>query len=91
MLLLLLQVPTLSDAYFSVAKWAYRRYARLMQTSGRKPVGVPGNRDPDSPCPAFEPRPCRLGDWSDCESDGHYLCSECCHKMPAPQVGEVQP
>ena len=86
--MLLLQVPTLSDAYFSVAKWAYRRYAERMQTSGRKPLGVPGNRDPDHPCPAFEPRPRKLGDWSDCESDGHYLCAECCHKLPLPQGRE---
>ena len=32
---------------------------------------------------ATEPRPRRLGDFADCESDGHYLCAECCHKLPA--------
>ena len=86
--MLLLQIPTPADAYLAIATWAYRRYARQMQATGRKPVGVPGNRDPESPCSAFEPRPRKLGDFDDCQSDGHYLCSECCHKMPALQAGE---
>jgi hypothetical protein len=88
--MLLLQIPTLADAYLAIATWAYRHYARQMQASGKKPTGIPGNRDPDNPCPAFEPRPCKLGDFTDCESDGHYLCAECCHKIPAPVAGQVE-
>jgi hypothetical protein len=87
---MLVQIPTLADAYFSIAKWAYWRYARGMVASNRRPVGVPGNRDPDSPCPAFEPRPRKLEDFADCETDGHYLCSECCHRVSAPAWGEVE-
>jgi hypothetical protein len=90
-MLLQIQIPTLTDAYLAIASWAYHRYAKEMKASNRKPTGVPGNRDPDSPCPAFEPRPRRLDDWADCDTDGHYLCSECCHKMTGHQAGEVEP
>lgn len=61
----------------SVALFAYRRWVR---PGGPKPVGIPGNRDPDNPCRVFEPRPRRPGDFADCLGDGHYLCRECCHK-----------
>jgi hypothetical protein len=87
---MLLQIPTLTDVYLSIASWAYRRYAWSMKASNGKTTGVPGNRDPDSPCPAFEPRPRRLDDWADCDTDGHYLCSECCHRMTGHQAREVE-
>ncbi len=59
-----------------VALFAYRRWA---EPNSVKPTGVPGNRDPDSPCTAYEPRPAHWNDWGTCESDGHYLCDECAH------------
>jgi hypothetical protein len=37
-------------------------------------------RDPDSRCTAFEPRPRKWNDWGQCQTDGHYLCAECCHQ-----------
>jgi hypothetical protein len=65
---------------FSFWKWlmlfAYRRYAKSMK---QKPVGIPGNRDPENICECYEPRKKKPGDWDDCQSDGHYLCKECCH------------
>lgn len=62
-----------------LCRLAYRK-ASKSPGYGREPVGVPLRRDPSNPCPAYEPRPHRPGDWNDCETDGHYLCSECCHR-----------
>lgn len=59
-----------------IALFAYRRWA----TEGEpKPVGIPGNRDPESPCDVYAPRPRRWNDFADCQGDGHFLCKECCH------------
>jgi hypothetical protein len=61
-------------------KWltlfSYRRWAR--DPEGRKPVGVPHNRDPEHPCESYAPRKRVAGDWS-CQGDGHYLCEGCRH------------
>jgi hypothetical protein len=65
-----------------LALYAYRRWAR---PGTPKPVGIPGNRDPDNPCHAYEPRTWRFGDWKDCRGDGHYLCHECVHREERPQ------
>ena len=54
-------------------------YRRAGLTIKEKPTGLPFNRDPEDPCSAFEPRKTRLGEWSDCQTDGHYLCRECVH------------
>jgi hypothetical protein len=59
-----------------LALFAYRRWAR---GEPRKPTGVPGNRDPDDPCPAYAPRPRKWNDFPDCLGDGHHLCRGCCH------------
>jgi hypothetical protein len=67
------------DGWRRVMLYAYRK---LAEAEPRKPVGIPGNRDPDNPCSAFAPRPRMAGDWADCESDGHYLCLECAHRSP---------
>lgn len=45
----------------------------------KAPDGLPGIRDRDNRCHAFEPRERQFGDFADCSGDGHYLCKECCH------------
>lgn len=77
---LTLKIPTLADFWSWLARTAYRRYMRNAKAHGTKPTGIPGNRDPEAPCTAFEPRARKQGDWGDCETDGHYLCDECCHR-----------
>lgn len=68
---------------FSFWKWlmlfAYRRIAKPVTN---KPFGVPFNRDPENICESYEPRK-KKGDWDDCQSDGHYLCKQCCHLKEA--------
>ena len=61
-----------------VARFAYRRMMKG-RPEKRPPDGLPGIRDPDSRCPIFSPRPREIGDFGDCQGDGHYLCHECCH------------
>jgi hypothetical protein len=61
----------------SVAIFAWRR---LVRPGEPKPWGIPGNRDPENVCDAYEPRKSRLNDWTDCLTDGHALCKECCHR-----------
>jgi hypothetical protein len=65
-----------------LALFAYRRWAVPAE---KKPTGIPLNRDPECPCPAFEPRPRHYRDWGKCQGDGHYLCNECCHWIGAEQ------
>ena len=61
--------------------WVCRTaYRKLAKAQSKMPCGVPGYRDPDVPCSGYEPRRVEDGDWTDCETDGHYLCDECCHK-----------
>ena len=74
-----LKFPTFADFWPWLAKMAYRRCMQRAPASNQKPVGIPGNRDPLNPCTGFEPRPRKNGDWGACQSDGHYLCRECCH------------
>ncbi len=71
-----------------LAIFAYRRWATA---EGRKPVGVPGNRDPQNPCEAFAPRPRQRGDWGDCQTDGHYLCRECVHRETDEDAADRRP
>ena len=61
-----------------LALFAYRQWARGYPVR-KPPDGLPGIRDPDNRCAIFEPRKRELGDFSDCQGDGHYLCQECCH------------
>jgi hypothetical protein len=75
-----INIPTGRDFWKAVCLFAYRRWAK---PGHKKPVGIPGNRDPDCPCTGFEPTPRHKGPaWDDCQTDGHYLCDECCHKAP---------
>ncbi len=64
----------------ALALFAYRRWARAEK---RMPTGVPGNRDPEHPCEAYDPRPWLQDDWNTCMTDGHYLCRGCAHRSPA--------
>lgn len=44
--------------------------------------GEPGIRDIDAPCEAFEPAGAAFdmaNGTGDCQTDGHYICSECVH------------
>lgn len=59
-----------------VCLFAYRQWATSMP---KMPIGVPFYRDIDNPCPAYEPRRKLFDDFSECQSDGHFLCRECCH------------
>jgi hypothetical protein len=65
----------------AIALFAYRRWARA---ESLKPTGIPGNRDPESPCDGYAPRRREIGNWA-CSGDGHYLCHGCAH-----HVGDVE-
>ncbi|MDB5294397.1 MAG: hypothetical protein JWO31_380 [Phycisphaerales bacterium] len=69
------------STWLRVCRFAYRRLMAGDPTR-RAPVGLPQMRDPDHRCHAFAPRPWQPGDFRDCQSDGHYLCVECCHLDP---------
>lgn len=75
--MIIISIPTGRDFWKAVALFAYRRWA---VPGEKKPVGVPGNRDPDAPCSAYEPIRRSKTTWADCQTDGHYLCDECCHR-----------
>ena len=63
--------------WLAVHQYYYRKVAMLYP---RKTAGLPGNRDPESPCEVYAPRPQHPTDWLDgCQGDGHWLCAECCH------------
>lgn len=48
----------------------------LAALHGVAKIGEPGIRDADSPCDVFDPGTPGGGD---CDTDGHYMCSECRH------------
>jgi hypothetical protein len=74
-----ISIPTARDFWKAVCLFAYRRWAIPGE---KKPVGIPGNRDPDIPCGSYEPIEWKTPAWNDCQTDGHYLCDECCHRAP---------
>ena len=59
----------------------YQIYTKKCEQTNIKPVGLPLNRDPDNPCPGYEPKKYGRGQFKfdDCEGDGHYLCKNCVH------------
>lgn len=59
----------------------YTLYYRLKPEAAQLIPGIPYNRDPNAPCEAYEPflQP-RKEYFTDCETDGHYLCKKCCHR-----------
>ena len=66
-------------AWKAVALFAYRQWV----VPGRPlPLGIPGNRDPDHLCEAYDPRPRHPGDFAECATDGHYLCAGCALRKP---------
>jgi hypothetical protein len=93
--MLTLHIPTGRDFWKAIFLFAYRRWAIPGE---KKPVGIPGNRDPDYPCSGYEPVPIELARqlsfnsgnpfWQDCQTDGHYLCAECCHRAPTKEYAE---
>jgi hypothetical protein len=71
-------------------RFAFRRYmAGTPRTD--LPDGIPLLRDPEGPCTFYEPRRRELGDFSDCQGDGHYLCRECCHHVDHLTNGRIYP
>lgn len=62
--------------------WIYRQLVKSVKASGKRPVGIPLERDPDAPCEFYEPVK-RFGQYrfNDCETDGHYLCDKCIHNV----------
>jgi hypothetical protein len=66
-----------------IARFAYRRCA---DACPKPPDGLPFMRSPNAVCHFFEPRPREMGDFHDCQSDGHYLCKECCHLSDEPNL-----
>lgn len=68
--------PSIAQRFWTaVCRYAYHR-AIQPGTNRKPPDGLPGHRDPDSPCRAFWPvgKPSGTGS---CQTDGHYLCVEC--------------
>jgi len=58
----------------------YRLYFLAKPKAAKNIIGIPYQRDPESPCEAYEPfLQHRKEYFTDCESDGHYLCRKCCH------------
>jgi len=64
---------------FNFWPWLCRFAYRQIGHAQPKAVGIPGQRDPESPCEFFAPRKPIGSDFTDCESDGHYLCKKCAH------------
>jgi hypothetical protein len=68
--------------WLAVLRFAFRR---INDPIRYMPVGIPAIRDPDNRCGGYDPLPRSsvpdhpmLG-WGDCQTDGHYLCEDCCH------------
>ena len=65
----------------TVAEWNLL----VAEVNGKRELGMPGVRDPEAPCEAFSPvgvafqqvKESELTGHGDCETDGHYMCTEC--------------
>ncbi len=87
------QIESPQETWAKWRKWFWTKilwlaYRHLID-KGICPVGVPGVRDIEFRCDAFDPRPARFDPHPTCETDGHYLCEKCCHKVRLPEVYEV--
>lgn len=65
----------------------FKLYYKLKPKEAKNVVGIPYQRDPDAVCETYEPfLQHKKYYFVDCETDGHYLCSKCCHrKLPEPE------
>lgn len=61
-----------------ICLFAWRKWVGGLK--GPMPMGVPHVRDPENPCTWFEPFPNAEPDGR-CETDGHYLCCICVHRV----------
>lgn len=59
----------------SLDRWSWM----VAELNGKIVFGMPGVRDPDHPCEAFDPGEPSLG--GGCEGDSHYMCLECKHMI----------
>lgn len=68
---------------FNFWRWLMRlSYRKLKGNQPILPTGIPGIRDVDAPCTGYAPRKRVMGDaLPECETDGHYLCKECCFNV----------
>lgn len=66
-----------------IYKWLCLYFYNLWVLSAgvKKPVGIPGNRDPEAPCEVYMPIKKQGILSGDCETDGHYLCDKCIHNI----------
>ena len=77
-----INIPTVKDFWKAITIFAYRRWYDPSKNQNM-PIGIPGIRDPSSPCSGFAPIPKKFAgeSWGDCKTDGHYMCNECVHKI----------
>lgn len=69
--------------YHRLCLFFYRLYMRSLKHNP-KLIGVPYERDPEAKCEFYEPfQTLRGRRWyfTDCETDGHYLCRKCIHNV----------
>jgi len=64
-----------------IAILLWRIIVRIVKSSKIKPVGIPHQRDSESPCEYYAPGNRDVYDFKDCEGDGHYLCKNCFHYL----------
>ncbi|WP_438423108.1 hypothetical protein [Aquimarina macrocephali] len=56
-------------------------FRKLSKPKKVLPDGIPGRRSETALCTGYNPRKRKPGDYIECETDGHYLCDECCHNI----------
>lgn len=65
----------------AIGNFFFRMYYKIKPKGFKNIVGIPYERDPDNPCEGYEPFGHGLASFHNCETDGHYLCRKCCHKI----------
>lgn len=56
-----------------------------LQASMDATTGYKWKRDPDADCAGFAQGRLSVGEFADCETDGHFVCGYCKYRKPAPQ------
>lgn len=64
-----------------IAVFIWKIIVRWVKKSKKNPVGIPYQRDPENPCEWYEPGKHNQYHFDNCETDGHYLCQKCNHRM----------